>query len=405
MKVLQINAVFEYSSTGRTTQEMHEFLTKSGIDSYVAAVNIDGDKREFIKIGNGLSQKLHGFLSRVTGLQGYFSYLETKKLISKINKINPDVIHLRNLHANYINLPLLLRYIANKDIATVLTFHDFWFMTGHCCYFIDTNCERWKENCGNCPDMKNWNPSWFFDTSRKSLKDKKTLFRAIPRLAAIGVSDWVTNFFKDSILKDALIKRTIYNWVDTDLFRPQETNVLRKKLRLEGHFVILGVAQNWTATKGLNDFIEIARRLPTYRIVLVGNLIEGKHILPDNIISVGVIKDKEELVRYYAMVDVFFNPTLRETFGKVTIEAQSVGTPVVAYDVTATSELIIEGCGYLTKPHDYDQIVRAIKLIQRNGKSYYSEKCRDFVVKKFSRNVLMEQYISLYKELENKCQK
>ena len=35
MKIVQINAVYEYSSTGRTTREMHLSLIDRGVDSYV----------------------------------------------------------------------------------------------------------------------------------------------------------------------------------------------------------------------------------------------------------------------------------------------------------------------------------------------------------------------------------
>ena len=39
MKIVQINAVYEYSSTGRTTKEMHLSLKDRGIDSYVFCTN------------------------------------------------------------------------------------------------------------------------------------------------------------------------------------------------------------------------------------------------------------------------------------------------------------------------------------------------------------------------------
>ena len=50
MKVIQINAVYAYSSTGRTTKEIHEYLGTQGIDSYVAAKNVKTSGK-FIKVG------------------------------------------------------------------------------------------------------------------------------------------------------------------------------------------------------------------------------------------------------------------------------------------------------------------------------------------------------------------
>ena len=212
MKILQINAVYEYSSTGRTTTEMHQYFLDNGIDSYVAACNInDGDKT--IRLGGRLSNRIHSFMSHLTGRQGYFSYLSTQRLIRRIRKIKPDIVHLRVLHSNCIHLPLLLSYLAENDICTVLTLHDCWYFTGHCCYFTDSGCDHWKSGCGNCPDLKNWNSSWFFDSSSRNLYEKKKLWSNIRRLAVVGVSNWVTNFLEDSILSNAMIKKRIYNWM------------------------------------------------------------------------------------------------------------------------------------------------------------------------------------------------
>ena len=254
MKVVQINAVYEYSSTGRTTKEIHEYLCSQGIESFVAAKNVE-TCGQFIKIGNKLDYFIHSLGSHLLGLQGVFSWVSTIQLIRKLKRINPDVIHLRNLHSNFINLSVLFNYLRSSKKTVVITLHDFWLLTGHCCYFNDSNCYRWKEQCGHCPDKKKWNSSWFFDTSKSSLKKKRNYLAGIDRLAVIGVSQWVTSFVVDSIAKDAYVIRTIYNWIDTDVFKPTESN-LRQELGVStDDFVILGVSQQWTYEKGLSDFL------------------------------------------------------------------------------------------------------------------------------------------------------
>lgn len=50
---------------------------------------------------------------------------------------------------------------------------------------------------------------------------KKQLFDGIKRLAVVGVSDWVTEFVHDSILKQAFSVKRIYNWIDLDTFKPR----------------------------------------------------------------------------------------------------------------------------------------------------------------------------------------
>ena len=51
MKVVQINAVYEFSSTGRTTREMHVFLQSEGIESYVFCANKNNPHQNIFKMG------------------------------------------------------------------------------------------------------------------------------------------------------------------------------------------------------------------------------------------------------------------------------------------------------------------------------------------------------------------
>lgn len=400
MKVLQINAVYKYSSTGRSTSEFHEYLKSQGIVSAIAAVDVPCENDEYIRIAGKLSTATHAILSRIVGRQGHFSYFSTWRLIKKVKKFAPDVIHLRVLHSNCINLPLLLKYFAKEDIPVVITLHDCWFFTGHCCYFVDSHCDRWKEKCGHCPDLRNWNKSLFFDFTTKNLLDKKALLGGIRRLAVIGVSDWVTGFVHESILKDASIIRRIYNWIDTEKMHPSDTSSFRQKINIkESDFVILACAQNWNKAKGIFDIIQIANRCPDYKFVLIGGIPQEYLPLPNNILTIGVLSDLNQLANYYSMADVFFNPSTRETFGKVTVEAMACGTPVVAYRLTATPELVRDGCGYVVDYQDFDAIEDCLAIMKKNGKGVYENNCVAFTHKEFGSEKLMNDYIELYKEL------
>ena len=104
MKVLQINAVNKIASTGRTTSEMADFLRQTGHTCAVAYSVGPSENPEFeYRIGSDLDAKLHGLLSRVSGKQGYFSKSATRKLLSFTDDFAPDIVVLRNLHANYIH--------------------------------------------------------------------------------------------------------------------------------------------------------------------------------------------------------------------------------------------------------------------------------------------------------------
>lgn len=60
--------------------------------------------------------------------------------------------------------------------------------------------------------------------------------------------------------------------------------------------------------------------------------------LPTNIIAVGILSGLRELAEHYSMADVFLNPSVQETFGKVSAEALACGTPIIANNATANPE-------------------------------------------------------------------
>ena len=401
MRVLQINAVYNLSSTGRTTTELHKAMLEKGIDSYVAyAITNKPDDKNLYIIGNKNDRKIHALLSRISGKQAYYSTIATKKLLKYMDEIKPDIVHLRNLHGNYINLPLLLTYLAKKGIATVVTLHDFYLITGKCVYFTTSGCNKWQTGCGKCPNLQNGNSTWIFDRTAKLFADKKRLFAAIPKLAFVGVSKWVELEAKNSpIAQSATLTTSIYNWIDFSSFHPIVVSSFKAENGLENKYIILGVSAVWEQRKGLDKFIELSKKISDdERIVLIGNMPDTVQ-LPNNIISVKRTDSVEELVKYYNSADVFLTFSLEETFGKVSAEALSCGTPVVCYNSTANPELVGERCGKVVTPNNLDEAVRAIKEIKSNGKAYYSESCIKYAKANFDKDTNINRYIELYKKL------
>ena len=401
MKVLQINAVNKISSTGRNAYELSEYLWDNGhecINAYSKGVSVD-KAREFV-IGSGWDTKFHGLLSRIFGTQGYFSKSATKKLLHFMDNYKPNIVVLNNLHGNFINLPLLLKYLAKNDIATVAVLHDCWFFTGKCCHYTVDGCYKWQDKCGNCPALKKYNKSWLFDRTAKMLSDKKKLFGAIPRLAVVGVSDWLINEAKKApVFENAKVFKRIYNWIDTETFKPQNTDELRESLGFRDKKVILSVASGWSKEKGIDTILELSEKLNSdEKLLLVGNLPSGIG-LNKNIIHIPATNSVEELARYYSLADVFFQPSLEETFGKVTAEALSCGTPAVCFNSTANPELVGDGCGAVAKIGNTNDMLLKIREVLGNGKDFYSENCRAFAEKNFNKQNNLHEYVKLFNQL------
>lgn len=401
MRIVQINAVYRYSSTGRTTEEMHHYLLGHGHESYVFCLrNHSNEKDNIFEVISHLQYRIAGVQSRLTGLQAYHSKNATRKVLKELDELGPEIVIIRNVHSDFINLPLLLNYLSLKQIKTIVVLHDCFLFTGHCYHYTKLGCEKWKSECGGCPQLKVGNPRWFFDRSRKEFRDKKILFSAIKDLAVVGVSDWITDESKKSvILANAKTFKRIYNWIDLDVFKPHDTSELRKTMGMVDDFVVLGIAQSWSEAKGLSVFIQIANRFPSVKVIMVGNITEEqKASLPDNVITPGSLSSKSILSDYYAMADVFVNPSVQETFGKVTAEALSCGTPVIANNATANPELVGD-CGALVNDNNIDDYSMALNDIISRGKPFYCQKCRQRAEKLFDKNKNMEQYIDLFQEI------
>lgn len=147
--VVQLNPLGVTLSTGRTTRELHNYLLSKGVNSLIACpAPLDCDDAFFFSSRNQM--RVDRVLAQITGLEGHFSRIATHRFIKYLDKVKPDIVHLRILHSNYINLKMLFSYLAKKDIATVVTMHDMWFITGGCCYYTIKNCMNWLNGCKNC---------------------------------------------------------------------------------------------------------------------------------------------------------------------------------------------------------------------------------------------------------------
>ncbi len=399
MKILQINAIYNLGSTGKTCFDFQTYVQQNTEHTCKTAFCYGGNAENGYVIGNRIDRKVHGFLSRLTGKQAWFSYFSTFGLIKYMKEYKPDVVQLRNLHGNYINFPMLMKYIAKNDIATVITLHDCWVFTGKCCHYTSDRCYKWQTGCYDCPRLKKDNKSWFLDRTKELWRAKRKLFGSIPRLAVQGVSKWTVEEAKKSpIMENAKIFTYIYNGIDSNKFKPTESN-LREKYNLVDKKILLGVASGWQKSKGLPDVIEMSEILPDdCVIVLVGHPNEP---IPtsEKIINIPATENIDELVQWYSAADVFINMSKEETFGKVSAEALMCGTPVVCYNTTANPELVGENCGYICETENVVDFKNLVLKVIENGKDVYTESCIKFAHENFSTEKNFEAYIKLYEKL------
>ena len=398
MKILMISGIYGSRSSGRSMKELTEKCRQNGHTVYIVTPQKFCDDKDFYRIGTTLDHKIHALFSRAFGKQAYYSKGATKKLLKLIDEKNPDVIHVQVLHGNFIHFNHFFKEVAKRKIPVVFVLDDCWLFTGKCSHFTSAKCYKWQTGCQKCPQLQSCNPTWFFDRTKKMYSDKKAVYESLERFGVVAVSDWLLSEAKKSIMGKATVIKRIYNSIDVDTFRPIESN-LRQQLGLEDKFVVLGVATCLDESKGLSLFKDLASKMPeNYRIVFVGGLPQNTE-LPENIMHVGHTESVEELAKYYSMADVFVQMSVEETFGKVTAEALSCGTPAIVFNSTANPELIGENCGYVVEPKDVDGVLEKLKEIEAMGKAFYTENCRKFIVESMNKETTLSEFIDVYKEL------
>ena len=363
MKIVQFNITCGVGSTGKICLAVSRLLNERGVENYILFSEENSDYEYGIKYADRLEIKLEALKSRVFGNYGFNSKALTKKLISKLDEIQPDIVHLHNLHGHGCNLPMLFNYFKEKQIKLYWTFHDCWAFTGYCPHFDMVGCDKWQIQCGECVQKGAY--SFFFDKSAKLYEKKKDLFTGLD-LTIITPSEWLRSQVKKSFLKDYEVK-VINNGIDLDVFRPRESD-FRKNHGLTDEFLILGVAFNWDERKGIDVFSELASTLPSdCRLILVGTDDNTRKLLPDNVITIDRTENQTQLAEIYTACDLFVNATREDTFPTVNIESLACGTPVLTFDTGGSAEIIDSTCGMAVKKNDTEALINAVTYIKGNN--------------------------------------
>ena len=143
----------------------------------------------------------------------------------------------------------------------------------------------------------------------------------------------------------------------------------RRGLGIGDDEMAVGFLGRLVKEKGLDVFARVVTELRArgvaHRVVVVG---EGParewfaQQVPGAIFA--GFQSGDDLGRAVASMDVFFNPSVTETFGNVTLEAMAAGVPVVAARATGAVDLLEQGVtGFLVPPEDIAGYAEAIARI------------------------------------------
>ena len=158
--------------------------------------------------------------------------------------------------------------------------------------------------------------------------------------------------------------------IDHARFTPERRSLdWRRGLGIADDEIAVGFLGRLVKEKGLDVFAdvlaELRRRGVRHKALVIGKGPAEEwfaQVAPGAVFA--GFQSGDDLGRAVASMDVFFNPSITETFGNVTTEAMAAGVPVVAARATGAVDLVEDGVtGFLVDPTDVAGYVDAIARI------------------------------------------
>ncbi|TAL87776.1 MAG: glycosyltransferase family 1 protein [Rhodanobacter sp.] len=230
----------------------------------------------------------------------------------------------------------------------------------------------------------------------------------LPRLAYrfFAVSDYARQAYLDRGIPAALV-RVLHNPVDTASCRPdlQRSSAIRRQCGIPEEAIVLGYFGRIHQGKGILPLLDAANqamlREPRLHCLWLGDGPDAA-LLRERIAASSVPERHhvagwiDDVHPYYSALSFLAFPSIRpETFGRVSIEAQAAGVPVLGSDIGGVPETLHAGVtGMLLPPHDVaawrDAILTMCDPAQRLP---MAAACRDFVQQRFSTRVVAEDFV------------
>jgi glycosyltransferase involved in cell wall biosynthesis len=178
------------------------------------------------------------------------------------------------------------------------------------------------------------------------------------------------------ILRAQRMNRDITIWtrgIDRDQFNPERRDMeWRRAQGIADDETVVAFLGRIVMEKGLDVFADAIHAVEPlgvrHRVLVIG---EGparawfEQQLPDAIFT-GQLTGTD-LARALASADVFFNPSITEAFGNVTLEAMACALPVIAAEATGATNLVHSGVtGTLVDGTDSDAFADAIARYARD---------------------------------------
>ena len=312
-------------------------------------------------------------------------------LASAAERFSPDLIHWHWVGGEVISVPEL----AEPELPAAWTCHDHWPFSG-VEHYPSAAIPRSGTASANLPDLEAFNRK----RKMRAWQDWR------PHLICPSMA--TLEHARSSEIGGRMPASVIGNTIDFDAFPVMARDRARAMLNIDDRRrIVLFGAQFGVADprKGFDLLLDAIGHMSDaeragHLLLTFGGRGDRAAVHGMERRSLGFIDDTERLAAAYGAAHVFVNPSRQETFGNTTLEAVACGTPVVAFDTGAASEIIAtRDAGSLVRPWDCAAMARAIVRHAGPTDPASRENMRREAFASFSPARIVAKHVELYDRL------
>lgn len=213
--------------------------------------------------------------------------------------------------------------------------------------------------------------------------------------------------------KQIVLGKGTCSGVDTQgKFNPQNINsekmsLLKQKWGIDDSDWIVGYTGRLVRDKGIMELVDafdlVKANNPRLKLLLVG-MFEERDALPQEVQNrikndpqiVWTDFQNEDMEYFYAMMNVYVLMSYREGFPTGTLEAQSMGVPVITTRVTGCCDSIVEGETGVFVSREPEELGKVIKAMSEGEITFSTERTRSWVMDNFDNLRVWEEIKKLY---------
>lgn len=188
---------------------------------------------------------------------------------------------------------------------------------------------------------------------------------------------------------------------------PEKMSLLKQKWGIDDSDWIVGYTGRLVRDKGIMELVDafdlVKVNNPRLKLLLVG-MFEERDALPQEVQNrikndpqiVWTDFQNEDMEYFYAMMNVYVLMSYREGFPTGTLEAQSMGVPVITTRVTGCCDSIVEGETGVFVSREPEELGKVIKAMSEGEITFSTERTRSWVMDNFDNLRVWEEIKKLY---------